>query len=527
MSSQLNKLAVVHWALIAGNNGYTFNRMYNELHDPDILSVVHELQEIQSHLNDLELWFRDPRIERLMQRELNDIEIGITACSTSISKLNDIVKSVTSDKRGEPISRVWGEIRAKFKELEGPVVDRMNAHRVWLTQLFPILKMHFIFSKPQSRMEVDRLRSQIRYVNGADDQELYEQRAREWEEYHRRVAEHARLARVAQPPSPQYSPTMFVPMAPWSAQATPAMYSPPQSGSSYSPRYSVPGAAPGYFHSYPSPPTSNSSTNSPQSSRPPRTFTIHYPSQPIRPTTPTYQPNPVEEDYPQKDFDSDMTVALYRNKETNAARIVCAVDHVGSWVNDQRGGSPYQGSIKIVALTVRRESKHILNLVRSKHLWARLVFSDFENMVLFFNTFIALRAHSPAQDHPNDITSAEKWLAGESSKWSCYVYYDNDTYQLHLLQDEETRCVRIAAMHHQPGPLDNMTIWTVFIHEQMGRGVSWFKQVSSTVILPRIPVAFFSTSFALRPVEEFALKFLNINDANRFIEEIEDLSRNY
>ena len=74
-----------------------------------------------------------------------------------------------------------------------------------------------------------------------------------------------------------------------------------------------------------------------------------------------------------------MTVALLRNKETDAARIVCAADHVGSWITDQRGGGPTQGSIKVTALTIRRENKYVLNLKRSKYLWARLVFSDFES----------------------------------------------------------------------------------------------------------------------------------------------------
>lgn len=78
-----------------------------------------------------------------------------------------------------------------------------------------------------------------------------------------------------------------------------------------------------------------------------------------------------------------MMVALYRNKETDAARIVCAVDHVGSWISDQRGGGPSQGSIKVVALTIKRESKYCLTLLRNKHLWARLVFSDFESMLTF------------------------------------------------------------------------------------------------------------------------------------------------
>src|SRR5690606_38606844 len=69
-------------------------------------------------------------------------------------------------------------------------------------------------------MEMERLQSQIRYVIGDDQtQGLREQRAKEWEEYYRKMAEHARMVRyAAAPPSPQ-SPTGFVPFAPWSNQS--------------------------------------------------------------------------------------------------------------------------------------------------------------------------------------------------------------------------------------------------------------------------------------------------------------------
>jgi len=109
------------------------------------------------------------------------------------------------------------------------------------------------------------------------------------------------MARYAQPPSPQYSPTGFVPISPWSAAQSPqSMYPahmyppPPQAGPpqhyNTPQHYSTPGAAPGGYFGYPSPPTSNSSTNSPSSQRP--GFTLHYgpparPEQPLRPTTPT------------------------------------------------------------------------------------------------------------------------------------------------------------------------------------------------------------------------------------------------
>lgn len=98
------------------------------------------------------------------------------------------------------------------------------------------------------------------------------------------------MARYAQPPSPQYSPTGFVPITPWSAAQSPQSMYPPHMYPPHQAHYTTPGPAPGGYFGYPSPPTSNSSTNSPSSQRP--GFTLHYgpparPEQPLRPTTPT------------------------------------------------------------------------------------------------------------------------------------------------------------------------------------------------------------------------------------------------
>lgn len=79
------------------------------------------------------------------------------------------------------------------------------------------------------------------------------------------------------------------------------------------------------------------------------------------------------------EFDNDLIVELYRNSETEAARVVCTVDYVGSWINDSRGGARYQSSMKASFLSVRRHGSTLL-LTRRKNIWARLYFSDFESM---------------------------------------------------------------------------------------------------------------------------------------------------
>lgn len=184
-------------------------------------------------------------------------------------------------------------------------------------------------------------------------------------------------------------------------------------------------------------------------------------------------------------------------------------------------------------------------------------------MILFFNTFLALRSHSPSQD-PVFISKAEKWLGGEYPKWDGYVYYNDDMYRLYLLQDEDTRAVRIAAMT-ESGKHENMTIWTAFcmcfvstlifvhrlrlsVHDQMTGRHEWYRQESATIVLQRLPVYHFSTIFQPRNYGEFPIHFLNaigsylsifcwltgttyslvlFIDATKFIEEVVDLSRGY
>lgn len=84
-------------------------------------------------------------------------------------------------------------------------------------------------------------------------------------------------------------------------------------------------------------------------------------------------------------------------------------------------------------------------------------------MILFFNTFLALRSYSPSQEGPITISRSEKFLGGEFQKWDACVCYNDDIYRLHLLQDDETRAVRIAAVSEGgKQEHDNMTIWTAF-----------------------------------------------------------------
>ncbi|KAI5805494.1 hypothetical protein DFH27DRAFT_374306 [Peziza echinospora] len=226
------------------------------------------------------------------------------------------------------------------------------------------------------------------------------------------------------------------------------------------------------------------------------------------------------------DFEPDMTVYLYRNEETHASRIVCG-NNMSGWISDHRGGGgTYQGSIKVTALTVRRESTLILNLNRNSKLWARLVFCDFENMVIFFHMFMALRSYcpTPPNDSPITISSGQRWFTGESPIWSALIDYDEDNYRLYLLQDEATRAVRIAAIT-EGTKHNNLTIWTAFLQSHLTKPHNGLAQESCTIILFGVSVYYFSLSFRPKSIKEFELRFLNSQDATNFREEIEELSR--
>jgi len=82
-----------------------------------------------------------------------------------------------------------------------------------------------------------------------------------------------------------------------------------------------------------------------------------------------------------REFDNDLTLRLYRDETTEAAKVVCTVGqpYSGGWVNDRRGHAKFQTFIDASLLTVSRAGSS-LHLKRRGILWACLYFADIESM---------------------------------------------------------------------------------------------------------------------------------------------------
>jgi hypothetical protein len=82
-----------------------------------------------------------------------------------------------------------------------------------------------------------------------------------------------------------------------------------------------------------------------------------------------------------REFDNDLTLRLFRDETTEAAKVVCTVGHQfgGGWLSDRRGHNKFQTFMDASHLTVSRAGSS-LHLKRRGILWACLYFADIESM---------------------------------------------------------------------------------------------------------------------------------------------------
>lgn len=81
---------------------------------------------------------------------------------------------------------------------------------------------------------------------------------------------------------------------------------------------------------------------------------------------------------PYREFDNELTLRLFRDEATEAAKVVCTVGHQ-HWLSDRRAHNRFQTFIDASYLTVSRAGSS-LHLKRRGILWACLYFADIESM---------------------------------------------------------------------------------------------------------------------------------------------------
>ncbi|PGH27419.1 hypothetical protein AJ80_00897 [Polytolypa hystricis UAMH7299] len=218
-----------------------------------------------------------------------------------------------------------------------------------------------------------------------------------------------------------------------------------------------------------------------------------------------------------------MTVSFYLRGIDGRGRMLCTIHRSKT--------RPLYATMPLSSLQVHREDS-CLQLCQHRpssrnnelDMWANLQFTSFERLVVFYCTFIALRG----QDSSFKYTMPEAGLEGENELFAAPIRDDDYNHALRILQDEETKAIRIDASAHE-GALEGVPIWTAFIHQHV-RSKTWARQVAPKVIhLSELERVTFISSDLYKPQVTSSgahvLKFTERADADGFVKLIRELHR--
>ncbi|KAK2757351.1 hypothetical protein FQN54_004865 [Arachnomyces sp. PD_36] len=209
---------------------------------------------------------------------------------------------------------------------------------------------------------------------------------------------------------------------------------------------------------------------------------------------------------------SELSVRLFRREEDHRARILCKTP-------SSRGSS--YACLPLNNLEIVRSGSCLQICKKTKtqdelELWAALRFSTIERMVLFFCTFIALRAHDCSKP-VSDIPDYE--LSGEVELYGGQIVDDDFLHALRIYKDKSTKAVRLQASVHR-GELKRTPVWTAFITHHLLSN-TWLRRVSSkTIHLSELRRTVFSPEYTPQrtPRGEHVLHFTTPEDAENFID---------
>ncbi|KAJ5648202.1 hypothetical protein N7490_004574 [Penicillium lividum] len=221
--------------------------------------------------------------------------------------------------------------------------------------------------------------------------------------------------------------------------------------------------------------------------------------------------------------ESRMTIYFYLRDQDHRARMVCKIPH-GS-----RSSEYFCMPLNMLEV-VRAGST--LQLCRRKNsgkelvLWARLKFTTMECMVVFFCSFLALRAQDAG--HPiDDIRDHE--LDGEEELFGGQIVDDSYLHALRVYQDKTSGAVRLQASVHK-GTMDRTPVWTAFVTHKLNRR-GWLKVVDTRTVLVRdLKLTILMSTDDYNPPTttrgEHILKFSSRSDAEDFVDIMDDVAAN-
>ncbi|KAI9704431.1 MAG: hypothetical protein M1836_007294 [Candelina mexicana] len=173
---------------------------------------------------------------------------------------------------------------------------------------------------------------------------------------------------------------------------------------------------------------------------------------------------------------SALIVRLYYRPADQRARILCLS------APDRPGRVRKQCCLPLTSLQIFR-AESCLQLCRSSRsrrtpqLWANLKFSIYERMVLFFCTFLALKAHDTCVPRP---AIDDYILDGETEKYGGMIEDDNFLHALRIFKDRDSGGVRLEASVLR-GELQRTPVWTAFVTQYLG-STNWMRRIEPKVI---------------------------------------------
>ncbi|RMY31780.1 hypothetical protein D0865_14908 [Hortaea werneckii] len=226
-------------------------------------------------------------------------------------------------------------------------------------------------------------------------------------------------------------------------------------------------------------------------------------------------------------FDGNqLRVRLYWRPMDSRARILI--------MTEGRFGEYLCYCMPIVNLKVIRNLSS-LQLCRARRdgtydMWARLNFDTYERMVLFHNTFVAMK-HQDRREIPHENLLDHLELRCEGGEYEIFggaIKHGELRHALRLFKDRSCGVVRLEASALR-GPMSDVPLWTAFITRYVGDPDWVFYEsgglVSLAAVRPRPYVFLSGYEPSHRGRDEYLLNFATSEDARQFVESWTGLCR--
>jgi hypothetical protein len=140
----------------------------------------------------------------------------------------------------------------------------------------------------------------------------------------------------------------------------------------------------------------------------------------------------------------------------------------------------------LTALKLKRQGANLNLFLHNRsandfQLWAQLNFPVYENLVLFYCAFAAMKSQDWTKFPPELQDQFHKRKHSEErEEFSGEIKDDNYLHALRIYVDEDSGGMRVEARARR-GPFTNTPIWTAFITSFVSKG-GWVKWINERVI---------------------------------------------